>query len=187
MNWISSFFLTLILSIQAWALGSPADFGLEVGFRQQSGDSPIGFTAKTQTATQVGAVATFHLGEQFGLRTGAFYTPRSLVLTNDTTREENKTTLNSFDVPLALNYRFEDFASVFAGLALAVNLDSSCTSANCKVSEIKTPLLPFQMGVSFKFAPQMGATLYFENISGSVAKDLSGFRAVGANFLLTFE
>lgn len=181
--------LSLFLTSQAWAYGTGSgfDFGVEVGFRQQSGDSPTGFTAKTQTGYQVGIVGTWSFAGDLGLRLGYLYTQRPLGLTNDTTKEEFKYNLNSFDIPLALNYKFEDFASIFAGLNAAIHLDSSCSGTGCKVSDVKTPVFPFQLGASFKFAPQLGATVYFESLSGSIAKDLSGYRAVGANLLITFE
>jgi hypothetical protein len=48
--------------------------------------------------------------------------------------------------------------------------------------------LGFQLGASFKFAPQLGAELYYEMVPSEFWKDyLKNGRSVGANLLITFE
>lgn len=164
------------------------DYGLEVGIRQQSGDVDAAtFSAKSQMAFQFGATAHFPISGPLHLRTGMLYTQRPLVVKDDATETENKVSLNYLDVPVALMYKFEEYAGVFAGVSLGLNLDSSCETAGCKVTDVASPLVPLLIGASFKFAPQLGATLYYESAGGEVAKDLKNYRAVGANLMITFD
>lgn len=174
---------SVFFSVVTWA-----DMGVEVGFRSQSGAGASGTSAKSETGYQAGVVGQFPLSGQLAARAGLMYTQRPLTVTDDTTQQSTKAQLNYFDVPVALMYKFDDAAGVFAGVVLGMNLDSSCSGvAGCKINDPKSMVTPFQLGASFKFAPQVGATVYFETMSGDVAQNLSNYRAVGANLLITFD
>ncbi|MBX3039716.1 MAG: outer membrane beta-barrel protein [Bdellovibrionaceae bacterium] len=182
MNKVLISLMTLCLASFAQA----ADFGVEVGFRQQSGSVDSGLSAQSQMGYQVGAVGVFPISGALGVRTGLMYVNRPLVVKNDLTSAETKVSLNYFEVPVALSYAFEDYASVFGGVALSMHLDSNATNG-AKVKDEKSPIIPLIVGASFKFAPQLGATLFFESGSGDVADGLKNYRAVGANLLISFE
>lgn len=177
-----SLFATLGL-MSSFALAE-IDYGLEVGVRQQSGDI-VGGSTKSQMGMQFGATAHFPLSGPLHLRTGMLYTQRVLTLSGT---PENKVSMNYLDVPVALMYKFEEYAGVFAGISLGLNLDKSADVGT--VTDVTSPLTPFLMGVSFKFAPNLGATLFYESSSGAVAKigqELKDYRAVGANLMITFD
>lgn len=175
---LSSFFLTTTVFA--------SDVGLELGFRQQSGDATGGSTT-SQSGYHFGGVGTFDLSGPLMLRAGFEYVQRPLSVT--VSAVESKYTMNYFDVPVGLLYKFTDYGGVFAGVSIANRLDGSCTttSGTCTVTNPKSMLMPFQLGVSFKFAPQLGIILLYENMSGDVAQGLSNYRAVGANLLVTFD
>lgn len=179
----------LALSVLAFsAVASAADMGLEVGFRSQSGDGPAGTSAKSETGYQVGIVTAFPLNGALNLRLGYLYTQRPLSVTDDVTGATSKANLNYFDIPVTLLYKFEEYAGIFAGPVVAINLDNSCSGvAGCKINDVKSPVVPIQLGATFKFAPQLGATVYFETSGGDMATGLSNYRAVGANLLVTFD
>jgi hypothetical protein len=158
------------------------DYGLEVGTRQQSGDVANGGSTKSQMGMQFGATAHFPLSGPLHLRTGMLYTQRPLTVSGT---PDNKITMNYLDVPVALMYKFEEYAGVFAGISLGLNLDKSADSGT--VTDVKSPITPFLLGVSFKFAPNLGATLYYESAGGEVAQGLKDYRAVGANLMITFD
>jgi hypothetical protein len=83
--------------------------------------------------------------------------------------------------------KFEDWMGVYAGVALSVNLDKSSDNTNVvKLVDVKSLVVPFQMGVTFKFMPELGLNLYFEQF-GDVAEGLKSYRSVGANLLFTME
>lgn len=186
-------FRSLMIFVATFAVAAmaSADYGLEVGFRQQSAASPTGSTANSQNGAQIGLSSSFALGGPLGLRVGYIYTQRPVAYKDDQTGDVVKVGLNYFDIPVALAYRFEDFASVFAGISLGLNLDSSCSGTGCKVQDVTGLVTPFQLGASFKFAPQLGATVFYEMLSGDVASlngtKLNGYKAVGVNLMITFD
>ena len=177
----------LVFLIATIGLSTPAmadlDFGLEAGVRQQSGDVE-GESTKSQMGMQFGATAHFPLSGPLHLRTGMLYTQRPLVVEGGLAGD-NKVTMNYLDVPVALMYKFEEYAGVFAGVSLGLNLDKS--SDDGPVQDVKSPLMPFLLGASFKFAPQFGVALYYESASGAAARGLENYRAVGANLMITFD
>ncbi|MBX2987819.1 MAG: outer membrane beta-barrel protein [Bdellovibrionaceae bacterium] len=168
------------------------DFGLEVGFRQQSGTlDATGVTAKSQSGYQLGVSGFFPFQGNLGLRSGFFYVNRPLAVDVDAGGGDAKISLTYFEVPLALAYKFEDYASVFGGVALSINLDKTYDGNGIlkgqKVDDVKSPVLPLILGASFKFAPQMGTSVFFESFGGEAAKGLKDFKAVGANLVIYFE
>lgn len=177
----------VLIASSAFAAG---DFGIEAGIRQQSGDSDAAnTTGKSEMGFQFGGVAAFQVNGPLYIRTGMLYTQRPLTL-NSTVAfgvNEYKVTMNYVDIPVALMYKFEDYAGVFAGVSLAMNLDASTSNGGGKIEDIKSPYIPLLLGATFKFAPQLGGTIYFETGNGDVAKGLKNYRAVGANLLITFE
>lgn len=177
----------LLVSSSAYAL----NYGLELGFRQQSAASPTGSSAVSQNGIQGGVTGAFDLSSPLSLRLGFLYTQRPQIFKNDTTNSETKVSMNYFDIPVALMYQIEEYAGVYGGVVAGLNLDSSCDTSGCKANEVKSLLMPIQIGANFKFAPQMGATVYYETSSGDAAKlngtGIGGYKAVGVNLMITFD
>lgn len=162
------------------------DFGLEVGVRQQNGDpETAGLSGKSQMALQFGGFVHFPLQGALHLRTGMLYTQRPIIVETDATGAENKVSMNYLDVPVTLMYKFEEYAGIYGGFTLGLNIDSDADTGSVK--GIKSPLVPFIFGAFFKFAPNLGAGLYYESASGDVADGLKNYRAVGANLMITFD
>lgn len=175
--------LGLFFTLQTHALG----FGIEGGFRQQSGDTAVGYSTSSQVGYQLGAVGFFDFSEKLALRSGLLYTQRPLTVKNDTSLESANITMTYFDVPVGLMLKFEDYMGVYLGTAVSVNLDKSSDKKSVMdVVDAKSMVMPLQLGATFKFMPEMGLNLYFEQF-GDVAKDLKSYRAVGVNLLFTME
>lgn len=173
----------LMIDNSSFALG----FGLEGGFRQQSGDSVTGMSTSSQVGYQLGAVGFFDFSEKLAVRSGLMYSQRPLKVTNDSTKESAMISLTYFDIPLSIMMKFEEYMGVYLGTALSLNLDkSSDKKAVMDVLEVKSMVMPVQLGVTFKFMPDLGLNLYFEQF-GDVAKDLKSYRSVGVNLLFTME
>ncbi len=174
-------------------LAQAADFGIEAGVRSQSADAGgTGFTAESKTDFQMGGVGQFPISGAFYIRSGLIYTQRSVDLTYKatSTTSTGSLTMTYFDVPAQVFYKFEDYGSVFAGPVVSFILDKKCElsgGSTCTVTAAKSMLVPLQLGGTFKFMPQMGATIYYETIPGDVAENFSNYRAIGANFLFTFD
>lgn len=175
--------LVAVLSVSSVAMAD-IDYGLEVGVRSQSGDvATTTSSTSSQMGLQFGATAHFPISGPLHLRTGMLYTQRPLIVKTGTA--ENKISMNYLDIPVALMYKFEEYAGVFAGVSLGMNLDKSADTGT--VTDVKSPLMPMIIGASFKFAPDLGIALYYENASGEAAQGLKDYRAVGANLMITLD
>lgn len=169
--------------MSSFALG----FGLEAGFRQQSGDVAAGATTTSQVGYTLGAVGYFDMTDTIAFRSGLAYTQRPLQITEDVTKQSSTVTLTYFDIPIGLMLKFEDWMGAYFGVALSLNLDKSSSNTNVvRLENVKSMALPIQLGVTFKFLPEMGMNLYFEQF-GDPADGLKSYRSVGANFLFTME
>ncbi len=179
--------LALVAVAALGMMASPAfadiDYGLEVGVRQQSGDVDGTASTKSQMGMQFGAYVHAPISGPLHLRTGMLYTQRPLVIEGT---PDTKVSMNYLDVPVALMYKFEEYAGVYAGVALGLNLDKSADNG-MTVTDVKSPLIPFLFGASFKFAENLGANIYYESASGDAAQGLKNYRAVGANLQITFD
>lgn len=176
--------LMAVLSVSSIAFAD-VDYGLEVGIRSQSGDvAPATGTTSSQMGLQFGATAHFPISGPLHLRTGMLYTQRPILL--KTGGAEYKISMNYLDIPVALMYKFEEYAGVFAGISLGMNLDKSADSG-VTVTDVKSPLVPMIIGASFKFAPNLGLAIYYENAGGEVAQGFKDYRAVGANLMITLD
>ncbi|MBL7546212.1 MAG: outer membrane beta-barrel protein [Bdellovibrionaceae bacterium] len=183
MKSIKIFAVVTLISAYSLAIG----FGLEGGFRQQSGDAPAGMSTSSEVGFTLGATGIFDLTEMLALRSGVMYTQRPLKVTNDITKDSATVTLTYFDIPIGLMVKFEDWMGVYAGIALSLNLDKNSNNSNVvQLRDVKSMVTPVQLGVTFKFLPEMGLNLYFEQF-GDVADGLKSYRSVGANLLFTME
>ncbi len=189
------FLSVLLISLMSTFLSqaNAAEFGIEAGVRSQSGDTKVsGFTAESKTGFQLGGVGHFPVSGAFHIRSGFLYTQRNLDLSYKVAgvTSTGSLTLTYFDVPLHALYKFEDYGSVFAGPSFSFILDKKCEISNgntCTITGAKSLLMPLQLGATFKFMPQVGATIYYETIPGDVADDFGSYRAIGANLFVTFD
>lgn len=168
------------LSMQALA-ANYTDAALEIGFRQQNGsyeNSTI--DEKAQTGYQVGVSGAFPMADAWSFRTGLFYVEKPL---KGDSGVESKFTY--FQVPVTAMYKFAEYAGVYGGINVDINLGDDCKPNNC--DDVKSLGTPIVFGAAFKFAPQLGANVFFESGSGEVADGVKDFRAVGANFMVTFD
>ena len=183
MKFLKIFALTTLVSFYASALG----FGLEGGFRQQSGDTVPGATTTSQVGYTLGALGYFDMTERFAFRSGVFYTQRPLQVTNDITKTSSTISLTYFDIPLGVMVKFADWMGAYIGTAVSVNLDKTSSNTGAfTLTEVKSIVTPLQLGVTFKFMPELGLDLYFESF-GDPALGLKSYRAVGVNLLFTME
>jgi hypothetical protein len=48
-------------------------------------------------------------------------------------------------------------------------------------------VMPLTIGAQFKFLPNIGANVFFETVSGELARGVENSRAVGVNLLITLD
>lgn len=158
------------------------DMALEVGFRNQNADV-TGSDTNAKIGYQFGLSTAFPVADQWSIRTGLFYTQKNVEVETGTTKEDYKFTY--VEIPATVMMKFMDSAGVYAGFNLSMNLDDDCGAGTC--SDVESFTTPIVIGAAFKFAPQFGANVYFETLSGDAADNLKNFKAVGANLMITFD
>ncbi len=186
--------LTSIVTVSAFA----NDFAAVLGFRTNSWDTSVTSTTSSgsgKAGLQAGVLGFIDLAQAVALRTGFLYTQRKYSVTVGTSTTDFD--FAYFDVPATVMYKFSEYGGIFGGAVLALNASKSCTvsSGTCDTNGVKSSLIGLQFGASFKFAPQMGAELYYEMISGDAYSSTSGTttsvgkdpKSVVANLLITFE
>ena len=177
---------------EVWGKGGGISYsmaGVEGGFRWNSADVDTANSNKQEIGFQIGGSAVFDLTENFGIKTGLFYTDRPFKATFATTPEITGTgKISYFDVPVFAMFKFEDYAGVYAGPSLGIKLGDEYSTApggGGSLTDIKGMIIPFTFGAQFKMSESLGLNLFFES-AGELAKGVKTSRAVGVNALFTF-
>lgn len=176
--------LALTLFLTGTALAS--DMGVIIGIRNDSAESKsAGVDMASQNNFQAGLIAKFDVSDAVLIRSGFVYIQRNYLATvaaSDVTLK-----YNYFEIPIGVLYKFNDFGGAFAGVALSLNQSKSSSVSGMEPTGVKSMIMPIQIGASFKFAPQMGAELYFETNGGDIDDNLQNNKAIVANLMITFE
>jgi hypothetical protein len=157
--------------------------GIEGGFKWSSADVDGTDSTKQVIGYTVGGSAVFNVAPSFGIKTGLFYNERPFEATTGNASFKGKITY--FDVPVLLMFKFEDYAGIYIGPSLSMKLSDEVNVG--KLNDPKGMVIPLTVGAQFKFAPNLGANIYFESVSGEIATGIKNTRAVGANLLVTFD
>jgi hypothetical protein len=178
--------LLLITSLLLGSVASAAEqMGIEVGFRSQSGDAVGGTETTGKTGLQGGGFAEFgEKNSKWRLRTGFYYTQRPIEVGGASPGDY---TLTYFDLPVQAVYRFEEHAGVFVGPVVSMLLEKKTTISGGSVTGAKSMITPIQVGATFKFMPDIGATLFYETASGELSDQVENYRAVGVNLVFTLD
>jgi hypothetical protein len=184
------FFLTAVLFLAAAQAQAQIGFGALIGMRSNQAETDIrNATVNSRTGTHFGVLALFPVVKALEVRTGFIYTQRYSEITN-TASGVVSIDYSYFDVPMTLMYRFSEAAGVFGGPVIAFNQSKevSCSkNTSCAALEVKSVVMPLQVGLNFKFAPQMGGEAFFEYTSGDLSTNVANMRSVGGNFVYYFE
>ncbi len=187
MRQLMTLVLTLFLGTSAFA--NDPEFAFAVGFRNTNVDPKGGMTSsEAGNGIQVGMLGFLPFNEVWGLRSGFLYSQRKYLVSNGTVDTEVNTAW--LDIPATVMVRFNEYGGVFGGIVLALNQAKDCSQSDgspCNIQGLTSSVMPLTFGVSFKFAPQMGAEFYYEHLSGKVSDDSENQRSIGANFAYYFE
>ena len=161
------------------------DVGVVLGWRADSADTGLaGQTVSGQSSPSLGVIVKSQLFGDLGLRFGAEYLTRSYQMESVGASQAHRFTY--FSVPVGLMYRINEFGGFFVGPALNMTLEKNCGAGQACVGA-NSSLLALQVGGSFKFAPQLGAEIYFESALGSIHSGVTNPRAVVVNLMVTFD
>jgi len=186
MKALISLVTSFLLSFGAYA----NDFAAAVGVRSNSADAvTVGNTTTSKTGFGAGVMGFFDMSENVQIRSGFMYNQRNISIRGTGAAAIDEDLDASYiDIPVTAMYKFAEYGGAFAGPVLAL-----LASKNCKVTGgcSKNPesmVVGAQFGVSFKFAPQLGAELYYELVPTEYWKgQAENVKTVGANLLFTFE
>ena len=180
---MKAFLFALLMTVGVYAQAQ--DMGVIVGARADSADATTaGLTTQGKTNFQVGAIAKFELKDAWQIRSGFIYTQRNYTLqlgSNDI----GDLKFTYFEIPVGLLYKFSDFGGAFVGTSLDFNVSKSCPGGSC--TGVSSMPIGMQVGASFKFAPQMGAEIYYEALTSKLADNAEAPKAVIVNFMVTFD
>ena len=156
---------------------------VEVGFKWSSASLTNADSTNQVIGFEVGGSAVFNIGDNFGIKTGLFYNERPFQSVIAGTTVTGK--LTYFDVPVLLMFKFEDYAGIYLGPSLSLKLSDQLSPGN--LTKINSVVVPLTFGAQFKFAPNLGADIYFETVPGNMSNEVSNSRAVGLNLMIAFD
>lgn len=178
--------LLFALLMVAGLAAQAQDVGIVLGMRSDnadSDDSAVKITGKN--SFQGGAIAKFDLKDKWQIRSGFIYTQRAFEVGTPGSKLTTDFKFTYFEVPANLLYKFSDYGGAFVGPAIAFNVSKDCGAGTC--SGVNSSPLFLQLGASFKFAPQLGAEIYYEMGLSKLADHVTSPKAVMANILITFD
>ncbi len=181
-----SILVATILSSSAFA----SDFAAVAGFRSNSADAAsTGVTMNSKSGLGAGVLGFFDLVGDLQGRMGFLYNQRNVG--GKTAASEFDLNLAYMDIPVTAMYKFADYAGMFAGPVVSLLASKEYKSNVSGGEPANSPEgmnVGLQFGASFKFAPQLGAELYYETFPSTIWKDaVKNVRTVGVNLLFTFE
>ena len=167
------------------------DFGVVAGIRSNSADyTANGYSGSSKNGLALGVIGFFEIGQMFQLRSGFIYSQHNYIL-SAAGLADVEYNMSYVDIPLTATYRFSEYAGAFAGPVVGLLATKECKTSGSTCTTGNNPdamTLGAQIGATFKFAPQMGAEIYYEVVpSGFWKNNLTNSKAVGINFLVTFE
>lgn len=181
-----------VLMISFFAVNAYAvepEFAVSVGFRSFNADfDGTGASVSGKAGLQAGVLGFVPFTDLVQIRTGFLYSQRNLTIEGTPVSTDANTSW--VDIPATLFLKFSEFGGVFFGPVISMNLSKECSNSDgaaCSVTGLSSTSMPLSLGVSFKFAPQMGGELVYETQSGKFADSVKDARAIGVNFNYFFE
>ena len=187
------FLFALLIGIFAvTAAQAQIEFGVAGGLRSNQADTEAGPTAEvtSQIGLQLGALAYIPINSLWGVRGGVLYTQRHVDIGPTFPEGDVEVRYSYFDIPVTPMVRLGDYAGVFAGPVISFNVSNeiNCSrSQNCVPLNMKSLILPLQLGIQFRILYQLGAEFYFEYVPGELSTNVSDMRTVGGNIIFYFE
>ena len=169
-----------LLALVVGASAQAQDYGLTAGFSQSNATaSGSGVSTTGEFGFRAGGVAAFPLVDNLKFRTGLIFAQRHF----DVTVAGNKATarFDYLDIPVLVQYNFNDMMGVFGGLVAAVNVNHNIDSGSITGSKGLYPLV--QAGFNATFDNMYGIEIYYEYGLGEFADNLKNFSVFGANFI----
>jgi hypothetical protein len=183
-NLLASFLVTIAMMTGLSSAALAQDVGVIVGVRNDNADGTNGASISQKPSIQAGAIAKFPITEKIWIRSGLDFVPRAYTSSLNNVSTDFKFTY--FEIPAGLLYKFSDYGGIFAGAAINMILSKEC-GASCDQASVSNTQTAFQVGGSFKIAPQFGFELYYETLTSKIANGIENPRSLVANAMITFD
>jgi hypothetical protein len=179
---------TLLFMVTGMLMSTAAmaqEYGLALGFHQTSASTDIsGASVDGKLNFEGGLAVGFELVPMLKFRTGFLYNQRHFK-----TKSGGSTLVDYgfdyFDVPINVQYNFNEMVGIFGGLTVAINSSDSTDPTQSNLD--MTKLLPLiNAGVNFTFQDMIGFDLYYERGMGDIAKNVKDYSTFGGRFLYWF-
>ncbi len=163
------------------------EFAVLAGLRSNTATTNLpNASVSSKLGYVAGILGWLPLNKGFGARSGLLFNQRFVGL-GPTNQGDIDIQFTYLDIPLTGTYQIRNGTWLYAGPILAFNQskDVACSRrSNCSATDVKSFVLPWQLGVDFKFTPNFGAEFFYEFMSGDLAASVSDMKAVGASFLI---
>lgn len=156
---------------------------VEAGFKWSSMELENSSSNKQALGFQLGGSIVLDFHKSFGIKTGLLYSERPFNADFAGNTTEGKITYA--DIPVLFMLKLEDYAGIYIGPSISMKIGDEVKGRT--LTKVKSMVMPITLGGQFKFAPNFGLNIFFENISGEVADQVSNSRGIGANLLIAFD
>ncbi|MCC6137753.1 MAG: PorT family protein [Bdellovibrionaceae bacterium] len=134
---------------------------------------------------RIGIMSVAGLTEKIALRYGLGYSNREFK--SSTAGIETTFKFNYADIPIAVQYKFSDMLSMYAGTIVAVNVNNKTDTAGTedKVELLKNLYPMAQLGAVLNFKQKFGLDIYYETgFSGIIRRaPNANYSNFGVNFI----
>lgn len=157
---------------------------VEVGFKWSSANQTGAESNKQSLAMQLGGSGVLNLSDSFGIRSGLFYSERAFK-SEFIAGVTGEGKITYFEVPVHLMFKLEDYAGIYLGPSAAIKLGDEYKPGSLR--DVKDFVVPLTFGAQFKFHPMMGVNVFFETVTGELARGIENSRAVGVNLMIVLD
>lgn len=173
--------LVVLASANAFAEISYTMPAVEGGFKWSSMDLDNATSNKQTLGFQIGGSIVLNFNEQFGLRTGLFYSEKPFKNEFGTNEVTGKITYA--DIPVHFMFKLEDYAGIYLGPSIAMKIGDEISSGST-LRNVKSMITPITFGGQFKLSESTGLNIFFETVTSSLADGVTASRGIGVNFML---
>ena len=157
---------------------------IEGGFKWNSMDVDTSTANKQALGLQFGGSIIINFNQDFGLRTGLFYSERPFKAEFGPGVDASGK-ITYADIPLHIMFKLEDYAGIYLGPSIATKIGDETSGP--ALTGVQSMITPITFGAAFKFQENMGLNIFFETIGSKLANGITASRGIGANFMLSFN
>lgn len=184
-------FLLLFIGSFSHAQSGALVAGLQTNKVSIGGGNPTAYTVSDGTGFKLGFIGLIDYTADVSFRSGAIFTQRKFSLNLNGTKAYDLE-IDYLDIPLSALYKFNEYAGVFGGAVMSVQVASSCkgASTSCTMSDVKSLIYGLEVGGHFVFVPNFGLEVSYllgmSDVQGDANTMFKNASGVSATFMYLF-